>query len=428
MLQPISPRQATVVTDPNPPGFKITIPAGVSITGWDGQPNTQVAIRKVPLDRNPLPPFPGDRVVSSLYMYSFGKQGGGTPSAPVPITYPNDLDLPPGTQVELWCYNEAPDGSRPNAWAQYGTGTVSADGSQVLPDTNPATGQPRFCCGAGYMAIIRALQEAVNNQRGGENLPPEGTCCSDPVEVSTGLFVLTHTGLVLPGRVPIVLSRTYRPRGAPSGPFGPGTSHPYHVLLLVESNLRTLILPGGTRLAFPKQADGTLRNGTDPMVRGAIITETGGVATLRFKDGATWSFGAPIYGTAFLMRQTDRNGNGLAFTRTGSAQNLVTVTESTGRELTLTYDGSNRITSITDPLGRRVTYTYNAAGSLETVSDPAQGLTRYTYDGSGRMLTITDPRNALLPSLTCSDTFLPRNAGRRCAFVMRDVVAFVNLL
>lgn len=385
-----------VVTDPSLPGFKMTIPAGVSITGWDGQPNTQVAIRKVPLDRNPLPPFPADRVVSSLYMYSFGKQGGGTPSAPVPITYPNDLDLPPGTQVELWFYDEAPDGSRPNAWAQYGTGTVSADGSQVLPDINPSTGQPygqpRFCCGAGYMAIVRERQDQINKQRGGDNLPPERTCCGDPVEVSTGLFVLTHTDLALPGRLPIVLSRTYRPRGAAAGPFGPGTSHPYHILLLVESDLRTLLLPGGTRLAFPRQADGTFRNSTDPSVRGAVLSLNGAIQTLRFKDGAIWTFGAPVYGTAFLMRQTDRNGNGLAFTRSGSAQNLVTITESAGREITLTYDGSNRITSITDPLGRRVTYTYDASGNLATVTDPAGGITRYTYDSNGWMLTVTDAR------------------------------------
>ena len=385
-----------IVTDPSLPGLEMRVPAGVTITGWDGQPNTQVSLRKVPLDRNPLPPLPADRVVSSLYMYYFGKPGGGTPSAPVPIRFPNDLDLPPGTQVELWYYDEAPDGSRPNTWAQYGTGTVSTDGSQVLPDINPATGQPygqpRFCCGAGFMTIVRERQQATNNQRGGDNLPPDGTCCGDPVEVSTGLFVLTQTDLALPGRLPIALSRTYRPRGAAAGPFGPGTSHPYHILLLVEFDLRTLLLPGGTRLAFPKQTDGTFRNTTDPMVRGAVLTETSGSATLRFKDGPTWTFGAPVFGTAFLLRQTDRNGNSLAFTRSGSAQNLVTITESGGREVTLTYDGSNRITTITDPLGRRVTYTYDAAGNLATLTDPAGGITRYTYDAQGRMLTVTDPR------------------------------------
>src|SRR5439155_11809303 len=41
------------VTDPTIPGFQMTIPRGVTITGWDLQPNTQVSVRPVPLDRNP---------------------------------------------------------------------------------------------------------------------------------------------------------------------------------------------------------------------------------------------------------------------------------------------------------------------------------------------------------------------------------------
>lgn len=85
--------------------------------------------------------------------------GGGTATEPIPVTVPNDLDLPPGAQAELWYFDEAPDGSRPNQWAQYGTGTVSQDGSQIVPDIDPVTGkqfgQPRFCCGINIAAIIR---------------------------------------------------------------------------------------------------------------------------------------------------------------------------------------------------------------------------------------------------------------------------------
>ena len=55
-----------VVTDPDLPGFAMTIPAGVSILGWDGQLNTQVSIRQVPLDRNPLPPLPANTYARSL--------------------------------------------------------------------------------------------------------------------------------------------------------------------------------------------------------------------------------------------------------------------------------------------------------------------------------------------------------------------------
>jgi hypothetical protein len=157
----------------------MTIPAGVTILGWDGQPNTQISVRRVPIDRSPTPPMPPGLVARNSYMDYFGKPGGGTPSAPIPITLPNDLDVPPGTPVELWYYDEAPDGSRPNAWAQYGTGTVSADGSQIVPDLDPSTGkpfgQPRFCCGEVRAAIRQAKLATVNAERGGT---PLGACAT----------------------------------------------------------------------------------------------------------------------------------------------------------------------------------------------------------------------------------------------------------
>ncbi len=388
-----------VVTDLTLPGYQMTIPAGVTITGWDGQPNRQVSVRRVATDRAPLPPFPADRYSPTLFMYYFGKQGGGTPSAPVPITYPNDLDIPPGTPVELWFYDEAPDGSRPNAWAQYGTGTVSADGSQVLPDTDPSTGQPfgqpRFCCGAGRIARSLAIQAALNALRGGQAEAAQPTPGGEPVNLSTGSFTLAKTDLVLPGRLPIVFTRLYRTNGAAVGPFGPGTSHPYHILLLLEQNLRTVLLPTGARLAFPRQADGTFRNFTDPAVRGAVITGIAGGSSLRFKDGTTWTFNS----LGFLTAQTDRNGNTLSLTYdasfSGPIGKLVAITEPSGRQVTLTQESVGvltRITSITDPIGRTVTYAYDASGRLASVTDPAGGVTSYTYDSQGRMLNISDPR------------------------------------
>ncbi len=391
-----------VVTQDDIPGFQISIPAGVTITGWDGQPNTQVSVRRITAtDRTPIPPLPAGNYSVSGYMFYFGKQGGGTASAPVPITVPNDLGVPPGTQVDLWFYDEAPDGSRPNQMAKFGTGTVSADGSQIIPDIDPSTGkpfgQPRFCCGWLRIAIDLARRVQIQALLGtGVAEAAEPRPAAEPVNLSTGTFSLEKTDLALPGRLPIAFTRTYRSQGPPAGPFGFGTSHSYHVLLLVQSNLRTLVLPSGAQLAFPQQPDGTFRNSTDPSVRGAVLTASGNTHLLRFKDGATWTFGAPLTGAnggtgAFLIAQADRNGNTVTLTRTSPFQNLTTITEPAGRQLSLTYDGSNRITAITDPLGRTVTYAYGPGG-LASVTDPAGGTTGYTYDGQNRMLTITDPR------------------------------------
>ena len=381
-----------IVTDPDLPGFQMTIPAGVTITGWDGQPNTQVSIRRVPIDRVPLPAFPADRYVPVLYMDYFGKQGGGIPSAPIPITFPNDLGVPPGTQVELWYFDEAPDGTRPNQWVQYGTGTVTADGSQVVPDTDPSTGQPfgqpRFCCGAVYLAMRNDQRNAV--------VPPSpsmgGATGGEPVDLATGLFTLEKTDLILPDRLPVTFTRTYQTNSSVLGPFGPGTNHSFETRVLVQVNLWTLVLPNGARALFQKQPDGTYRNNTDPSMRGAVFTDMPSGLILRFKDGRTWTFGAPVPGALFLTSLSDRNGNTITLTRSGTAQTLTTITAPSGRQLNLTYDLLNRVTVIQDPLGRLVRYAYDNAGRLATVTDPNGGMTRYTYDTVGRMLTITDPR------------------------------------
>jgi hypothetical protein len=57
---PVAPSVATPITFANVPDFQVTIPAGVQIIGWDGQVNTQIGVRPVPLDRLAIPqPPPG---------------------------------------------------------------------------------------------------------------------------------------------------------------------------------------------------------------------------------------------------------------------------------------------------------------------------------------------------------------------------------
>ncbi|MBI3000673.1 MAG: PKD domain-containing protein [Deltaproteobacteria bacterium] len=151
-LTPITPGQAVVLTDPEIPGFKMTIPTGVQIIGWDGKPNTQFSVTAVPIDRSPLPPPPAGQSSRQIYLFNFGKMGGGIPTGNIPIDTPNDVDGLPGEKVDLYYFNEAPDGTAPNQWEKYGTGTVSSDGTRIVTDINPATGLPygipRFCCGA----------------------------------------------------------------------------------------------------------------------------------------------------------------------------------------------------------------------------------------------------------------------------------------
>ncbi|HEV8662942.1 MAG TPA: DUF6531 domain-containing protein [Candidatus Methylomirabilis sp.] len=323
-------------------------------------------------------------------MFYFGKTGGGTPSAPIPLTVPNDVGALPGETLNLFYFDDStPTQTKTNTWQLGGTGTVTADGKQIVTTSG---GIRQFCCGgAGFQRP--PPPPTTPPELAATPRPPQGASAvgGEPVDLSTGLFILEKTDLVLPGRLPVVFSRTYRTNDASAGPFGPGTSHPYDIFLRVQgTDLLILFLPGNSRSLWARGADGLFRNDQVPAYRGAQITANpDGTRTLRWKDGSAWGFNA----NGRLISQADRNGNTLTIARDSQGRATALV-EPAGRSLTLTYDGSTlRASTVTDPLGRTVQYGYDGSGRLTRVTDPAGSVTQYSYDASGRLFTITDPRN-----------------------------------
>ncbi|MBI4489579.1 MAG: IPT/TIG domain-containing protein [Deltaproteobacteria bacterium] len=394
-LIPIIPGQETVLTDPELPGFKMTIPAGVQIIGWDGKPNSQFSVTAIPIDRSPLPPLPAGQSSRQIYLFNFGKMGGGIPTGNIAIDTPNDVDGLPGEKVDLYYFNEAPDGTAPNQWEKYGTGTVSSDGAVIITDINPATGLPygipRFCCGARRNVPQPPPPRSGGGPSGGHS--DSGKTAGEPVDTATGFFYMDKTDIVLPGILPIAITRTYRTNLTNAGPFGLGTSWPYDMFLEPPPNGSpdTLILftPGNRQDLFARQPDGSFVNAISPALRGAVVTVVGGLRSLRFKDGSLWRFD----GAGRLISQADRNGNTITLTRDSQGR-VSQISEPSGRQLTLSYTGANlRIDRIQDAIGREVRYGYDGAGRLATVTDAAGGTTSYTYDTANRMVSITDPRD-----------------------------------
>ncbi|MCI0526738.1 MAG: Ig-like domain-containing protein [Nitrospira sp.] len=378
-----------VITDSRFPGVEITLPAGVTITGWDGIQKTQMAIERLSPDKLPVPSPPGP--TRSAYQLYFGTPMGGVPSAPLPVTGPNDLELKPGEQAELWYYDASPMGD-PAGWRLAGMGTVSEDGSKIVSD--PGVGIERFCGVCGLWCWIKRVATQVKHQVlaifGGE-----------PVDLGTGLFIVDKTDLVLPGRLPVTIGRSYNtldPFGGIAGfelALGQGWYLSTDVFILQQTgaSLAHLIMPGNARVDLTRQPDGTFQNTNDPFVSGAVLsTLTGGDQQLRFKDGSTWRFRSLAAGVRFLIEMKDRNGNQVTIERGGPSSGISRIIDSAGRAINFTYSGS-RLMQIQDPLGRTVQYTYNTNDRLETVTDPEGGVTTYTYDTAGRILTITDARN-----------------------------------
>jgi len=385
---PINPSQDTLVTDAKVPNFMLRIPAGAQIIGWDGQPNTRVAVTVVPIERNALAPFPdlGDgKRPTDLFLFNFGKPGGGNPTQPIPIIFPNTWGNDPGTVADLYYYDESltPDANS-NQWKMFGQGRVSADGTKIIPD--PGVGIPKFCCGGGGARVPPPPPPPDPDPL------PTGT---DPVILTTGQFINEMTDLVLPGRIPVVIQRAYR---SPESGFSPvptlGLFGRRTTLLNYNETLR---LSGTQALAYvtnfgrallAQQADGTFSTATSTRMRGLVATRNlDGSAQIRLKDGTQKLFDA----NGFLVAIKDRNGNQITILRDGAGR-ISEIREPAGRAITVQYDIGNRITQLTDPIGRTVQYIYDGQGRLSQVRNSEGGTTTYTYDSADRILTITDAR------------------------------------
>lgn len=411
---PISQGGQTIVAPADIPGFSMMIPAGTTITGWDNQPNVKVSVVPVPIDRLPIPTLPSNVPAKQVYMFNFGKPGGGFPSRPIPIIMPNDSGAAPGTRMDMWYYDEGPTPD-PNGhrWKIYGQGTVSADGTSVIPD--PGVGQPKFCCGGG---------SSVPTGGGGVSAAAlrffDLLSLLDPVMAQTGMFSLEQTDLVLPGRIPVVIRRAYHSQdpGLPpdqpparelvnSSAFGFNTTlMDYDDRLVGDGTGQTLTYTSGfSRERFSLQTDGTYRADRTPMLAGMIGRRNqDGSSTLRDKNGTVRSFGTD----GWLRSITDRNGNSVTIVRSGTQ--IQQIIEPGGRALTFQYTGGG-ISQITDPLGRTVRYTYEASPSpwgnarLRTVENPAGGVTTYGYTGPFNIASITDARGiTYLTNTYCSGT------------------------
>jgi RHS repeat-associated protein len=373
--------QQVLATTPTIPGLVVTIPQGTRIIGPDGNPVSQLIITPVPIDRSPMP-FPAGVTPPMLFAIN---PGGAVPSQPLPISFPNVQNAPPGSKADLYFFDLSI-----GTWNIWGTGTVSQDGTQIVSD--PGFGLPRLAwhypfCQQSLSDEVRSRQ--ANRATGGE-----------PVDLPTGRFTIQKTDLVLPGRLPLAIKRYYRSENPQPGLLGIGwTLDDYDTTLTTRGTSMALIFPDQSTSVFAPAGTGQWTNSADPFLRGAILTQLAGdfQFQLRFKDGTIHRFGriSGFANLAGLTQITDRNSNTVTLTRGTSLldRRILQITEPGGRALTLAYDPSNRLTSVTDPIGRQVQYSYDAQGHLVTVTDPAGGVTRYTYDNNHRILTITDPKN-----------------------------------
>jgi RHS repeat-associated protein len=379
--------QDQIITDARYPGVGITMPAGVTITGWDGVPKTRMAIERVHPEHLgvPSPPVP----TKEHYQLYFGTPMGGIPDQPIPVTLPNVAELEPGAKGEIWYF----DGSPMNGvgeWKLAGTATVSEDGATIT--TDPGQGVPRFCGKCGLFAeACPPIPQGPPAPEPPPDAPPPDDCSksADPIEYYSGHEKPSIGGLACGGRTPIAAGLSYSPvdafqlRSGLEGAVGQGWVLDYDIVLAHRSaKSKRILLPPNVRIEFTQQADGSYAT-SSPAYSGAVLRLANGttdVWELTHKDGRIWRFGQSDLGTlaaSFLTAIVDPQGNATQITR--RADHKITAIGSNERAHTYSYGADNLVDKITDPAGREMRFTYNAARRIETVTDADGGVTRYTY-------------------------------------------------
>ncbi len=412
------------------PGLSVTVYANTTFTTPDGtQPNPfPLAAVQVPVDRLP-DNKPNVPTMIRAFIVAF-QPANATTNQPVAVYFPNTLNTPPGTDMALMTLDPTHGQMVP-----YGTGAVSADGTQIVPDADPAHpghlyGLVHFdwhgpmpgpspgsgpgpgpdcsssCCAPSPGGDPTSDGGGPPGSPGGPD-SPAGPQTGDPVDLASGLQIVRAMDIAIRGpRGSILINRVYRTLSTNQGPFGIGSGYNYGYQLGTAGYVRgqgmiNLVVPNGNQYPFSVQPNGTLTNSTTPAYSDVVITSpAANMYNLRFKNGITLQFQSPPTGSliAYLNSITDANGNTvtLAHGNSASPDQVTQVTDPVGRSLTLAYDGSDRIVSVTDPIGRVVSYTYNPQGTLATVTDPAGGVSRYAYDSQNRLTEITDARGVVM--------------------------------
>ncbi|WP_164742382.1 DUF6531 domain-containing protein, partial [Pseudidiomarina mangrovi] len=209
----------------------------------------------------------------------------------------------------------------------------------------------------------------------------------NPVIVSSGEKVESHTDLIMMGQVPFALTRSYSSFNSEVGAFGPGWSTPFDIKLVLTTNASGdkwpayVRMPGGKKIYFESPRD---RPPGEPAelsffsYQQANVLDTDpffSVWSLQAEDGQSYQFNS----SGQLTRSGDASsGRGLYFSYASGKLSAITTTG--GRSLTVSWD-NNRIIQVTDAAGYQYQYGYQA-GVLSTVTFPDGSVYNYHYDST----------------------------------------------
>jgi RHS repeat-associated protein len=192
---------------------------------------------------------------------------------------------------------------------------------------------------------------------------------ADPVNLITGAMQFDVTDFELPGPIPLVWNRSWYSDSRLVGHMGHGTRHSYEMGMdIYENKLTRVYLSDGRAAIFPLLSEGEEHFN---------YKET---LSLRHEEGKYILFDPA---TRYYYRFTKSEGGYLPY-------KLNSITNAQNHKIAFGYDKGGYLSSITDSVGRELTVTTDEKGQITQVATDNQPLVRYKYNNTQDMTEITD--------------------------------------
>lgn len=226
-----------------------------------------------------------------------------------------------------------------------------------------------------------------------------GRFLGDPVDMATGDYVDLRTDILIPGVLPIELSRAHRSGLDARGSLGRRWTDSWSQHLRFDAEERAVhwVRDDTSEYAFPWP--GPWGNGENTLAPTLRLELRGPEARIvDIVDGSWWLFPAPADGPVPIAALGDRHGNRIDFDR-GTGGRLAAVRHSDGYHLAVETDDAGRLLAVdlvAEPVGgdmrplRLVRYGYDDRGHLALVDGLTAGTFHYRTDADGRITRWAD--------------------------------------
>ncbi len=216
----------------------------------------------------------------------------------------------------------------------------------------------------------------------------------DPINVLNGNLLLSYQDLYIPARgFPLEVSRSYNSRSTNKGIFGYGwwSSLDSRLEQVPNGSIQISELDGSSKTYTPassaqKELKEKIYRPAFPSIHYVLQNPDGTFS--RFFGGGKKEVYSRL---GRLVKKEDAFGNGLLYEYDRNEARLLSVSDTSGRKIGLTYTSAGLLHKLVDPLNRTLTYDYDTRGNLIRVTGFAGEVISFSYDRDHNLEVITFP-------------------------------------